>query len=43
MKSNQEWSLNVGTANVKTFKVGDKVLCTYDGTTKTLKSIEMAK
>lgn len=43
LKSNQEWSLNVGTANVKTFKVGDKVVCTVDGATKTLKTIEIAK
>ncbi len=43
LKSNQEWALNVGTANVKTYKVGDKVMCTYDGATKTLKTIEMAK
>jgi Leucine-rich repeat (LRR) protein len=43
LKSNQEWSLNVGTANVKTYKVGDKVVCTWDGATKTLKTIEMAK
>jgi hypothetical protein len=43
LKSGQEWSLNVGTANVKTYKVGDKVVCTYDGATKTLKTIETAK
>lgn len=43
LKNGQEWSLNVGTANVKTYKVGDKVVATYDGTTKTLKTIEMAK
>lgn len=43
LKAGQEWSFNVGTANVKTYKVGDKVVCTYDGATKTLKTIEMAK
>lgn len=43
LKSNQEWALNVGTANVKTYKVGDKVVCTMDSATKTLKTIEMAK
>lgn len=43
LKSNQELALNVGTTNVKTYKVGDKVVCTIDGATKTLKTIEIAK
>ncbi|PIR20430.1 MAG: hypothetical protein COV45_06565 [Deltaproteobacteria bacterium CG11_big_fil_rev_8_21_14_0_20_47_16] len=42
-KAKQEWVLTIGAANVKSFKVGDKVTCTFDPSTKSLKTIDLIK